>query len=147
MNVQFQFYKSQMAKQRNFQLITFLMGIAFFLITTAIGFAQQSDIKRAELQRYDLELSEREVIQVRIDFPVGTAFGKHKHPGEEFIYVIDGLLEYKVEGSPPVTLTAGQVLFIPSGSIHEAKNAGSVNASELATYVVKKGKPLVVLTQ
>jgi hypothetical protein len=35
------------------------------------------------------------------------------------------------------------VLFIPYGTPHSAKNIGDVNAAELATYVVEKGKPLV----
>jgi quercetin dioxygenase-like cupin family protein len=42
-----------------------------------------------------------------------------------------------------VTLNAGDVLFIPYGTVHSAKNVGTVNAAELATYIVEKGKPLV----
>ena len=44
-----------------------------------------------------------------------------------------------------MTLKAGDVIFIPTGTIHEVKNVGMDNASELATYVVEKGKPLVIL--
>jgi quercetin dioxygenase-like cupin family protein len=43
-----------------------------------------------------------------------------------------------------VTLTAGDVLFTPAGTIHAAKNVGSGNGAELA-YVVEKGKPLVTV--
>jgi len=46
-----------------------------------------------------------------------------------------------------VTLKAGDVLFIPAGTIHTAKNVGSGNAAEIATYVVEKGKPLVELVK
>ena len=67
----------------------------------------------------------------------------HSHPGEEIAYVIEGSLEYQLEGKPPVTLKAGETLFIPAGTIHSAKNVGSVNAAELATYIVEKGKSLV----
>ena len=42
-----------------------------------------------------------------------------------------------------MTLKAGEVLFIPAGTIHAAKNVGSVHAAELATYIVEKGKPLL----
>jgi mannose-6-phosphate isomerase-like protein (cupin superfamily) len=38
------------------------------------------------------------------------------------------------------------VLFIPAGVIHSARNVGSVRGSELATYIVEKGKPLLVMT-
>jgi quercetin dioxygenase-like cupin family protein len=43
-----------------------------------------------------------------------------------------------------VTLKAGEVLFVPAGTIHAARNVGSGSGAELATYIVEKGKPLVV---
>jgi quercetin dioxygenase-like cupin family protein len=109
--------------------------------------AQQPGVKRTDLQRHDLSVPGREVIQVRVDLDPGVAFPKHRHPGEEIIYVIEGSLEYEVEGKPPITLKAGDVLFIPAGTIHAAKNVGSGNGAELATYVVEKGKPLVELVK
>ncbi len=87
----------------------------------------------------------REVIQVRVDFAPGAAFGRHLHPGAEIAYVLEGMLEYRLDGEPPVTLKAGGALFIPTGTIHAAKNVGTGNGAELATYVVDKGKPLLEL--
>jgi quercetin dioxygenase-like cupin family protein len=107
--------------------------------------AQQSGVKRTELQRHDLGVPGREVVQVRVDLAPGVAFPPHRHPGEEIIYVIEGLWEYQVEGKPPMTLQAGDVLFIPAGTIHAAKNVGNGNAAELATYIVEKGKPILEL--
>ena len=107
--------------------------------------AQQPGIKRTDALRHDLGVPGREVIQVRVDFDPGVAFGKHSHPGAEVAYVLEGTLEYQLEGQPPVTLKAGEALFIPAGTIHAAKNIGTGNAAELATYIVEKGKPLVVL--
>ena len=108
--------------------------------------SQQPGVTRTDLLRHDLSVSGREVIQVRVDFAPGVAFPPHSHPGEEIAYVIEGLLEYRLDGRPPVTLRAGEVLFIPAGTIHSAKNVGSGNAAELATYVVEKGKPLVAFS-
>ena len=105
--------------------------------------AQQPGIKRTDLQQHDLSDPGREVVQVRVDIGPGVLAPNHSHPGEEIVYVIEGLLEYQLEGKSPVTLKAGEVLFIPSGTIHSAKNVGSVNAAELATYIVEKGKPPV----
>ncbi|MGO7690444.1 cupin domain-containing protein, partial [Rhizobium ruizarguesonis] len=59
-------------------------------------------------------------------------------------FVIDGPLAYPPEGRPPVTLNVGRYLFIPPGVTHSAKNVGSGTASELATYIFRKGAPLVV---
>ena len=42
-----------------------------------------------------------------------------------------------------MTLNAGEVLFIPAGMIHAARNVGKGNGAELATYIVEKGRPLV----
>ena len=109
--------------------------------------AQQPGIIRTDVQRHDLSVPGREVIQVRVDFAPGTAFGKHSHPGEEIAYVLEGTLEYQFEGRPPVTLKVGEAVFIPAGTVHAAKNVGTGNAAELATYVVEKGKPLVVMAE
>jgi quercetin dioxygenase-like cupin family protein len=84
---------------------------------------------------------------VRVDFAPGVAFPPHSHPGEEIAYVIEGELEYRLEDRPPVTLKAGEALFIPAGAVHAARNVGSVNAAELATYLVEKDKPLVALAK
>ncbi len=134
-----------MNKKKNFLTRTMaIVGLAALTLPVS-ALAQKGEIKRTELQRHDLITPGREAVQVRIDFDPGTAFGRHKHPGEEVIYVIEGELEYQVDGKPPVTLKAGEVLFIPAGTIHAAKNVGKGNGAELATYIVEKGKPLVEL--
>jgi quercetin dioxygenase-like cupin family protein len=102
------------------------------------------DIKRTPLMQEDLSIPGREVVQVRVDFSQGVLAVRHSHPGEELVYVIEGMLEYRLDGRPPVTVKAGDVLFIPYGTPHAVKNVGSGNAAELATYIVEKGKPLLV---
>jgi quercetin dioxygenase-like cupin family protein len=128
---------------------TRIMALAALIVGSSLALhvaqAQFPGIKRTDLMRHDLSVPGREVIQVRVDFPPGLVADKHSHPGEELVYMIEGLLEYQLEGQPPVTLKAGDVLFIPAGKVHSVKNVGSGNAAELATYIVEKGKPLVVL--
>ena len=75
--------------------------------------AQQPGIKRTDALRHDLGVPGREVIQVRVDFDPGVAFGKHSHPGAEVAYVLEGTLEYQLEGEPPVTLKVGEALVHP----------------------------------
>ena len=99
-------------------------------------------VTRVDLQRHDLSIPGREGVQLRVDFAPGSSFPRHRHPGEEIIYVIEGTIEYQIDGQPPVILKAGDVLFVPDGAVHAAKNAGDTNAAELGTYVVEKGKPL-----
>ena len=103
--------------------------------------ARPAGTTRTDLQRHDLSVSGREAVQLRVDFAAGASFPRHTHPGEEIIYVLEGTLEYEVAGKP-VVLKAGDVLFVPYGVVHAARNVGTVPAAELATYVVEKGKPL-----
>jgi len=97
---------------------------------------------RTDLQRHDLSIAGREVLQARVDFAPGDSFPSHRHPGEEVIYVLEGTLEYEVEGQPPAVLMEGDVLFVPARAFHSARNLGDAPGSELATYVLEKGKPL-----
>lgn len=102
---------------------------------------------RKQLSRHDLSIPGFEEYQVRVDFPKGTMAPNHRHPGEEIIYVIEGQIEYQLEGQAPVTLKAGDVLFVPARTVHSAKNVGTDNAAELGTYIVPKGKPLSELVK
>jgi quercetin dioxygenase-like cupin family protein len=106
--------------------------------------AQFAALERTTLMQHALSIPGREALQVRVDFPPGAVAARHSHPGEELVYVIEGVLEYALEGAPPVTLRAGEVLFIPYGVAHAVRNVGSGNAAELATYIVEQGKPLAV---
>jgi quercetin dioxygenase-like cupin family protein len=136
-----------MKTNRNFRIYASTIIGFFALLLSNNALAQQSGIKRTDLQQHDLSTNGKEAVQARIDFEPHTAFGKHSHPGEEIIYVLEGSLEYEIEGELPKTLKAGEVLFIPAGKIHSAKNNSNSKASELATYVVEKGKPILVMQQ
>jgi quercetin dioxygenase-like cupin family protein len=102
---------------------------------------QAPGIERTDLQQHDLGIPGREVLHNRVDISPDAPAFKHTHPGEEIIYVTQGTIEYEVAGKP-VTVKAGEVLFIPYGVAHAARNPGDQPAVELATYVLEKGKPL-----
>jgi quercetin dioxygenase-like cupin family protein len=55
---------------------------------------------RTNLQHYDLSVPEREMIQVRVDIEPDSPPIRHFHPGEEIIYVLEGSLEYQIDGQP-----------------------------------------------
>ena len=107
----------------------------------------QTGVTRQNLQRHDLTLTNREVVQSVVHLEPGASFPAHRHPGEEAIYVLSGTFVYDVEGQGEVTVRAGEALFIPSGAAHSARNAGTDTASELATHIVEKGRPLLSLAE
>jgi len=109
------------------------------------SYSQIPGVTRTDLQKQPLSITGREVVQARVDLKPGVTAPRHSHPGEEIVYVIEGLIEYHLDGQAPKVYKPGEVLFIPSGVIHSAKNVGKSNAAELATYILEKGKPAFVI--
>ena len=112
--------------------------------TAALGQSAAPGVTRIDLQRHDLSIEGRETVQARIEIAPGATAPWHRHPGEEVIYILEGPLDYQLEGQPWATFAAGQVLFVPAGVAHRARNRGAATGAELATYIVEKGKPLLV---
>jgi quercetin dioxygenase-like cupin family protein len=104
-------------------------------------------LTRTDLQRHDLSIPGHEVIQNRVDITPDAPPVRHKHPGEEIIYVLEGTLEYSIDGREPATFNPGEVLLVPPETVHSVRNIGGGNAAELATYIVEKGKPLLMLVE
>ena len=112
---------------------TRIMAIAALIATTGlalhVGQAQQVGARRIDLQRHDLSVPRREVVQTTVELAPGTTAPRHTHPGEEIIYVLEGSLEYQIEGKPPMTLKAGDVLFIPERSMRRRTSAAAPRVS------------------
>jgi quercetin dioxygenase-like cupin family protein len=108
---------------------------------TAAAHAEVAGIDRTDLQRFDLSAPGRVMIQNRVVISPEAQPIRHKHPGEEIIYVLEGSLEYRVDGSEPRTYAAGEALTVPAETVHSVHGDGT----ELATYVVEEGKPFIVL--
>ena len=108
---------------------------------------QAPGITRTDLQEHDLSIPGRQMIQNRVDIGPEAPFVRHKHPGEEIIYVLEGTLEYHIDGEQPTRVEAGEGLMVPAETVHAVRNVGNRNASELATYVVEKGKPFLEVVE
>lgn len=130
----------------------FTLGLVAVALAALAGFSQAQDappanwqagLHRTDLAQGDLGVADRSVIQVRVDFDPGVVSPKHSHPGVEVAHVLAGTIEYQLDGRAPVTLHTGDSLLIPQGVAHLAKNVGTTQASELATYIVDKKAPLV----
>jgi quercetin dioxygenase-like cupin family protein len=132
------------ARQHSRPAVFGTLAIIASLLILDLAQSQSAGITRIDLQRHDLSAPGREVVQTIVELDPGVTSSRHTHPGEEIVYVLEGApLEYQLEGRPPVTLEPGDVLFIPAGTVHAAKNVGTTKGAELATYIVEKGKPLL----
>ena len=83
---------------------------------------------RTDLQQQDLSVPGREVIQARVDLGPTAPLVKHTHPGEEIIYILEGSLEYQVDGQPTRTYNAGDALTVgrsnPRGAQRRQRRRG-----------------------
>ena len=77
-----------------------------------------------------------------VDGKPGLVGKKHYHPGDEFLYVVEGTLTLEVDGKAPVTLKAGETLHIPARVAHQATNPSPSNPFKVVTFgVFEKGQP------
>lgn len=122
--------------------LRFAVIIAALCTAVAAAASQTPTFTRTQLQDQPLSIPGRHGVMVRSEFPAGVASGRHFHPGEELGYVLEGTLELTLDGQAPKVLKAGDVIFIPAGTVHNARNAGTGVAKVLGTYVLENGKPL-----
>jgi quercetin dioxygenase-like cupin family protein len=71
----------------------------------------------------------------------GIFVARHKHPGVESGYVLEGSIELPVEGQPTRILKPGDAYQIPAETPHAGVKNGDKLFKFTATYVVEKNKP------
>lgn len=117
-------------------------GIGVGIAVDRVALAQQPGIKRTILQRADEPgASNYEAVMGISELAPGATSGKHRHPGIELAYVLEGSVVVEHEGKPPITVNAGQVIK-NEAEVHNATNKGTTPVKILAVYLVEKGKPL-----
>ncbi len=97
---------------------------------------------RTILQKHDLHARGEEGVMALVDLPVGSREGRHTHPAEAFVYVLEGTLTLDMDGQASASYKAGESFFVPRGKIHEGRNAGDTPVKAVAVFVTDKGKPM-----
>jgi len=130
-------------RQRAFVICVALAGAAAVGATVdRLAFAQQPGIKRTILLRTDEPGSKtHEAVMGVAEIAPGAMAGKHRHPGIEIGYILEGSVTLEHEGEPARVLKAGDS-FNNGPGVHNAKNIGTTPVKILAIYLVEKGKPL-----
>ena len=128
-----------------------------FISTLAIGLAlaaaapAQEGVTRTVLLKKPLEADpKKEVTIFMAEFKPGARTGKHYHPGQEFIYVVEGEGRIEEAGKPPVELKPGMAIYFESDPakptyVHEGINASKTKTLKLVTTLItEKGQPLAI---
>jgi len=71
----------------------------------------------------------------------GGTIPKHKHSGEEFLYVLGGEATVSRPGEPDLVLKPGQGVRIPPDTVHWG-SAGPEGVRAVSSWVVVNGQPL-----
>lgn len=117
------------------------IAAAALVLIAGAALAQAPAAARKVLQRTDAAAGQ-EAVQGTADFPPGAETGMHTHPGAEMDYVSQGRIEVVVPGQPAKTYGQGEYYLIPRGGPHNVRNAGTVPAQVVATWIVDKGAPM-----
>ena len=81
-----------------------------------------------------------EVIVSDVLLPPDAALPPHTHPGQEFVYVIEGEVMHREEGKPDTLYKAGDRFVIEAGAVHSPKNS-SAPARAIVFRLHPEGEP------
>jgi quercetin dioxygenase-like cupin family protein len=113
-----------------------------FLLSIAGSAFAQSAIKRTELKRGDLTGKDMDVIVTVVEVPPGEALGRHIHPGEEAVYVIEGATLGLPDGKEIPFPTGAATLNARDVPHAGFKVVGDKTLKMLTVHIVDKGKPV-----
>ena len=88
----------------------------------------------------------REVVVSYVSIPPETTLPKHWHPGEEFIYCLEGEFELLIDGQDPIAAKAGDVLHVPYKAKHTAVTSAA-GGNAVVFRVHTKGEPERILVE
>ena len=118
------------------------IGVGIAVDRTAFAQQPQPGIKRTILQRVDEPGAPNyEAVMAIAEIPPGQSSGRHKHPGIELAYILDGSMTVERDGSAATIVKAGDAV-MNKAEVHNAKNTTAKPVKILAVYLVEKGKPM-----
>ena len=111
------------------------------IILSSITQAAADEVKLETLLKTQLEGVEgTEVIVSKVYIPANTSLPKHWHPGEEFVYILEGSVTLWQKGKENTTGNMGEIIKVPLKQVHTGIT-GSDGVSLLVFRVHEQGKP------
>ena len=134
-----------MARPTSFILAS-VLGSCLVGMPTGI-LSQQAAAPPPPLLRTDLQgIAGQEAIVQFVQIPPNGRAPKHIHPdGHEIIYVLEGETVLEIDGQPPRSAKAGEVLHVPPNIPHGGGNSSATAPLKLLVIRIKdKNKPILV---
>ena len=79
---------------------------------------------------------DQEVIVWDTVYAPGAINPRHLHPAAITFHVVSGTGVWQEDGKPPVTLHAGDSLFVPAGTIHRHWNPSKTDSLRFIEFIV-----------
>ena len=104
-------------------------------------------LKIENLLRDSLGLTEGiEVVISYIELPKNTTLPSHYHPGEEFVYVLQGSGELSLKDNSKIIIKAGDVVKVPLKQVHSFSSLNE-DVKGVVFRVHEKGQPDRILVE
>jgi quercetin dioxygenase-like cupin family protein len=80
--------------------------------------------------------ADQEVAVYEVEYSPGGINPRHLHPAAITFHVLSGTGVWQEEGKPPVTVKAGESLFVPAGTIHAHWNPSTTDSLRFLEFIV-----------
>lgn len=126
---------------------SFLLGCtltALLVVQAATGAEEPKPAALTPLFATDLSgLPGKEAVMLTVEYPPGGSSSAHRHDANVFVYVLEGTLRMQVDGTPAVTLKAGETFYENPTDVHRVSaNASDTEPVKFLVVMIKdKGKP------
>ncbi len=124
-------------------LTLLLMTLAMIGISNAHDGKSDSKTKPFSTTIYQGSIhgvKDKEIIVSVVELPPGQAAPLHKHPGEEYAFIISGEAIQNIDNKGEEIIHPGEIAHIPYGAIHTVR-AGKKPFKALVFRIHEKGKP------
>ena len=137
-------------KTNRSRIVAFTLGAVIAVSIAGHALAQEG-VTRTVVLKKPLEADPTKEVTVFVaEFKPGARTGKHYHPGQEFIYVLEGEGRIEEQDKPPVKLEPGVGVYFQSDPakptyVHDGINVSQTKPLKLVTTLITdKGQPLAI---
>ena len=126
----------------------FVIVVAVFLATELLfwsQFVRAADIQRTPVLNAEIAPAENSVVIVtELVLPPGATIPRHTHPGDEFLYVLEGGMVTTKPGDV-ISFKSGTSDHFSRGEVHGGFTvSGDKSLKVITTHIVDRGVPLVI---
>ena len=126
-----------------------ILSLAVFLALSTAAFANEdapAPSVEALISSAIADIDSHRALVTKVTIPANFTLPLHYHPSEEFLYVMSGATELRIDGQPIQPLTAGMAATIPAKTVHTAATLDGP-AQVIVFRIQPNGQPVRIPTE